>query len=160
MLPTVGTCGLLAASPTLRIAGTTRLLEQLPPIISKVKTLEVVNAKLKGAGTHDAIVEIEIKNNSPKPIIAVAIESGDKKDASGTTLNGFNEGDVPPNIVVKPFEVFQMYFSLANVRQGHPIRIGGVVYADGMEEGDEITLGTIRRQRDHYKKIMKGGSEE
>lgn len=131
---------------------------ELPQVVSKVKNLEIINVSLRGEGTPDATASISIKNNSDKPIIAVAIESGDDKDSSGTSLNGFNEGDEPPSIVVQPYETFQMDFPLANLRPGFPIRIGGVIYADGMEDGETAALGTMHRQKEHEKNKKKGGT--
>ena len=121
--------------------------QKLPPIISKVKALEVVDATLESPGTQDATVAIKIKNNSPKAILAVAIETGTKDKAFGHNLNGFGEGDVPAQPVVKPFETFVMRMSLASVKGRLPIRVSGVIYADNSEDGEEMTLGSMRRAR-------------
>lgn len=40
---------------------------------------------------------------------------------------------------------------LSYVWPGPPIRIGGVVYEDGTEEGDEVTRATLRGQKEHQK---------
>ncbi|HVF56402.1 MAG TPA: hypothetical protein VM934_09645 [Pyrinomonadaceae bacterium] len=122
---------------------------KLPEIISKVKTLKVVSATIKGENGSSPTVVIEIRNNSDKPIIAVAIESGNDRDASGVTLNGFKSEDEPPLIVLKPYSTITMRLPLSSVMPGHPIKVGGVMYADGSEDGDEDTLETMRRQREH-----------
>jgi hypothetical protein len=113
---------------------------KLPQVISQVDNLEILSASLRNEGTRDAIAVIEIKNNSNKPIIAVAIVSGDDKDYSGTSLEGFGEGDEPTRIIFKPNEIFKMEMPLANVLPGFPIRVSSVMYADGTEAGDEMTL--------------------
>ena len=117
----------------------------LPPIVSTVKTLEIVRIKLKNAA-QDATVEIELRNNSPKTIVSVNIESGDDRDSSGTTQTGFRGN--PPKVVVLPNETFNMDFSLSNVIRGLPIRINGVFYADGSEDGEAKVLERMRRMRE------------
>ncbi len=124
---------------------------EIPQIISNVITLEIIELNLKKEGTTDAFVEIKIKNNSDKPIIAINLESGDEQNASGKTLSGFHDGDVPPSVAFQPHEIFQVEFPLSNVMPGLPIRIGGVMYADGSEDGDEEILKTMRRQKESHK---------
>lgn len=131
---------------------------KLPRITSKVKSLEVISATIEGAAEPNALVSIEIKNNSDKPIIAVAVESGDGDEASGVSLNGFKGENEPPAIVLKPHGIVKVRMPLSNLRPGSPIKIGGVMYADDTEEGDESTLGTLRRQKEHEKKTKKEGS--
>lgn len=124
----------------------------VPHVVSKVKNLDIVSVTIQREGTPDAIAVIEVQNNSGKPIIAFAVESGDDKDASGNTINGFGEGGSPPVVVLEPYQTRKVTFPLSNVQPGHPIRVAGVMYADGTEDGDEITLGTMRRQKAHHKK--------
>ncbi|MCA1638151.1 MAG: hypothetical protein LC768_07420, partial [Acidobacteria bacterium] len=126
-----------------------------PQVVSKVKNLEIINTSLRGEGKRDAIAVIKMRNNSDKPIIAITIVSGDDKDSSGINFNGFNEGNVPPSIVIQPYETFEMDMPLANLRPSFPIRIGGVMYADGIEDGEEETLRTMRGQKEHYKNKKK-----
>ena len=94
--------------------------EQLPPIISQIKTLEVVNA-----GNPDAMVSIDIKNNSPKPIVSINLISGDKKLKAGHMVSGSLVE--PPLIIGKPFEIFTIDMPLGRVINGLPIRINGVI---------------------------------
>jgi len=124
---------------------------EVPSVISQVKALEVIRWDLVDAGARHAGVVVKIKNNSGKPIIAVTLESGDDKDASGLTLNGIHEVDKTPSVVVKPDETFEIRFALSQVLRGCPIRVAGVFYADGTEDGDEKTLEGMRSQREHLK---------
>ena len=127
---------------------------KIPVIVLKTHSLDIVSTKIIGQDIDTATIAIELKNNSDKSIIAVGIEAGDKDDAVGTTVNGFNDGDEPPSIVIVPHGTITAYFALGNlkhVKPGTPIKVGGVIFADGAEEGDTATLGTMRRQRDHYK---------
>ena len=130
----------------------------LPQIVSRIENIEVLGARITRPGGANAAVAIELRNNSDKPIIAITVESGDDNDASGINANGFQEGDAPPTIVLEPRGTIVIVMPLSNVRPGTPIRVGGVMYADGTEEGDEITLGTMRRQRAHYRARTRGAS--
>ena len=129
-----------------------------PKIISKVKSLEVLGVTVERRGELSSVVVIEIRNNSDKPIIAVAAESGSDKDASGVSTTGFKGEDEPPVVVLAPRGLLKIRMPYSYVRPGAPIKIGGVMYLDGTEEGDEATLGTLRRQKEHEKKSKKQGA--
>lgn len=128
-------------------------------VVNNTRNLEVLDVKIRSSGDgRFAEAIIEVRNNSDKPIIAIGLESGNEKEASGTNLNGFNDGDVPPSIILKPHESIKINFPLSYIHPGFPIRISGVMYADGTEDGEEITLGTMHKQKEHYKNKRKGES--
>lgn len=127
---------------------------KLPEIISKVRSLEIVSTEVKGTNGTATDVEIKIRNNTDKPVIAIVVEVGDKKDASGITVNGFNEGDVPPKVVLEPYGTVSVDFPLGHLKHfkvGTPIRISAVMFADDTDEGEIESLKTMRGQRAHYK---------
>jgi hypothetical protein len=130
---------------------------KLPTIISQVKSLEVVSATLEGQDESKALVSIEIRSNSDKAIIAIAVESGKGDEVSGVSLYGFKVGDEPPAIVLKPHGTLKVRMPLRSVHPGSPVRIASVMYADGSEEGDESALGALRRQKEHEKNSKKEG---
>lgn len=136
----------------------TKRVTQIPQIVTKVKNLEAETAIIKRKDEPTATVAVEIRNKSDKPVIAVAIESGNEIDSSGVNRNGFHEGDEPPSVVLQPHGTITLEMPLSNLRPDEPIKISGVMYADGTEEGDEATLGTMRRQKEHYKTPKKGGT--
>lgn len=129
----------------------TKRVTKLPQITSRVKNIEVVSARVERESEPTAAVVIEIKNNTDKPVIAVTLESGNGKDAYGVTTNGFREGDEPPLVVMEPHGSIAVEMPLSNLTPGEPIKVGGVIYADGTEEGDDVTLKTMRSQKEHYK---------
>jgi len=133
---------------------------KLPVIISKSKNLEVVGVTILNEGEPHAAVALEVRNNSDKAVIAVAIVSGDDKDASGITTNGFPEGDDPPFIVMEPYGTRTFEMPLSNLLPGKPLKIGGVAYADGTEEGDKMTLETMHGQKERSKAVKKGDSSQ
>jgi hypothetical protein len=145
---------MIVASPRLRNAEKkqeTKQVTVVPKIISKVKNLEVISTAIKRQGEPSAVVVIEIRNNSDKPIIAIAIESGDEKDAAGVSTDGFKSGDEPPSIILPPHGTITMEMPLSNLLPGKPLKIAGVMYADETEDGDELTRKTIRGHKESAK---------
>jgi len=128
---------------------------KLPTVISQVKSLEVVSTAIEGQDESKALVSIEVRNNSDKAIIALAVESGKGEDVSGVSLYGFKAADEPQAIVLKPHGTVKVRMPFRNVHPGSPIRAASVMYADGSEEGDESALGALRRQREHEKNAKK-----
>lgn len=123
---------------------------KLPEIISKVKNVKVLNAEVVGQTTSDAQVVLTVRNNMDKPIVAVAVESGDDKDAEGVNVHGFGASDAHPKTIIEPRGTYTLEMPLSYVRPGGVVKLGGVMYADGSEDGDEATLGTMRRQKEYH----------
>jgi hypothetical protein len=146
------TCPLLLLTATciLSVAATKKQeMPQLPRIVSRVRNLEVVNATIRGS-----MIAIEIRNNSERPVIAIAVEFRDDVNAAGVTHNGFNDGNELPSVIIAPYGIITVGIPLSyanHVREGSPIRIGGVMYADDSTEGDETSLETLRGQREYYR---------
>jgi hypothetical protein len=133
--------------------------DTMPLIISQVKDIEVVEATLKNPGTKDVIAVLTIKNKSNKPVIAVSVETGEPEEADGITVNGFKEGDEPPDAVIEPHGTITVELPLNNAKPGDPIRMSGVVFADDSEDGEKTALETIHTQRKHTKsEKIKGNS--
>ncbi|MET0752200.1 MAG: hypothetical protein ABWZ66_02455 [Pyrinomonadaceae bacterium] len=125
---------------------------EVPQIVSNIKTLEIVESNLREEGTTGAFVEIKIRNNSDKPIVAVSTESGNDKDVSGETVVGaVRKDDEQPSIIIQPYGTYQISFPISNVMPGSPIRIAGVIYADGGEDGDQTTLKSMRKDLERTK---------
>jgi hypothetical protein len=155
---------IIVASPRVRNAEKqeAKQITEVPKVISKVKDLEVISTAIERQGEPGAVVAIEIRNNSDKPIIAIAIESGDEKDAAGVSTDGFKSGDEPPAVILQPHGTITMKIALSNLLPGKPLKISGVMYADGTEDGEELTRKTLRGHRDKAKAkgpTKKGGSQ-
>jgi len=156
------TVTILAFARSVVVAGrsqTTHVTE-IPKVISKVKSLEVIGVTIRNQGDQDAVAVIEIRNNSDKAITAISIEAGDDKDAAGVSVTGFKGGDEPPIIVLQPHGTIKMRMPLSNVPPNSQIKVGAVMYADETEEGDEATLGTLHRQKEHEKRSNNKGNEK
>lgn len=133
---------------------------EIPEITSSVEGLEIEQTSLKDAGTLNAVVVIQLRNTSGKPIVAVDIESGNENDSSGQTVSGFHDGALPASIIAQPNETLELEFPLANVLPGSPIRIGGVMYADGTEEGEERILKIMHGRKEYRKPKRTEGSPQ
>ena len=109
--------------------------DTLPPIISKAKNIEVVSATIKRQGDPTAVVVIVLRNNSDRAVVAISIESGDERDASGISTEGFRNGDEPSIVVLEPHGTITMEMPLSDLLPGKPLKVAGVMYADGSEDG-------------------------
>lgn len=123
----------------------------LPEIILEVKNLEVVKSKLERRGTKTANASIEIKNKTDKPIIAVAVESGDEENATGVIYHYFKDGEDNPKVLIEPNKTFKVEMPLSDLQLGFPIRISSVMYADESVEGNELTINQTRKEKEYFK---------
>ncbi len=151
----------LAAAGVVGVAAVLRQRQgnEVPKVVSKVKDLEVSGVRLTREGEQTAALAIEIRNSSAKPVVAVSVESGDEKDASGVDING-DTSDGPPETIIEPYGTRTVEFPLSDVHPGKPVKVSGAVYADGSEDGEELSLRSMRqhRERDKAKHLKsKGG---
>lgn len=118
----------------------------MPAVFSHVKSLEVVNAWIVNAGTAAAGVRVEIRNNSDKDVMAVDLACGE----GGITRSGLDDEE-HPIVVIKPHDTATIEMNFGEMTFGAPLIVGGVIYADGTEEGDEASLKPMRILRSHDK---------
>jgi hypothetical protein len=124
---------------------------KVPQIKSKIAALQLVSAKIENGP-----VVLVLKNNSAKPIIAVDVECGDEKDGEGDTFSGIYDPDLPPTEIAKPYGTLSVSFSVSRLRRGFPLRISGVIYADGSSDGEEKTLKSMQRGIEHLRALKRG----
>ncbi|MBV9959520.1 MAG: hypothetical protein JO360_13930 [Acidobacteria bacterium] len=123
-------------------------IDKMPTIISQVRMLEVVSARLEKIAPGQANAVLEIRNNSDSAVIALTLESGDENDFSGIHIHGDLDAE-PPSTIIKPHQTATFSFGLSNMIPNTPLRVAGAFYADGTEDGKESTLRTMRSQRAH-----------
>lgn len=131
---------------------------KVPKVVSKVKNLEVVSVERESQS--DPRLAIVIRNNSDQGVVSVAVESGDDKDASGISTDGFKEGDESPSMVIEPHGTITMHMLLMNLLPGKPLKVSGAMYADGSVDGEKPAIELIREHKERAKKGLskKGGS--
>lgn len=135
-------------------------VSELPEVTLEVKSLEVVKSKIERRGTNTAVAVIEIKNKTDKPIIAVAVESGNEENATGVIYHYFRNGEDNPKILIEPNKTFKVEMSLSNLMPGFSIRISSVMYADQSVEGNELTINQTRKEKEYFKLKRLGSSSQ
>lgn len=134
-----------------------RKAPELPPLISKVASLEIVTSRMEDEGRAGTVV-LELRNNSDKSIIAMDFEAGNKRDSSGVVISGIYDGDVKPMVLAKPGETFVETIALTNFLQGFPLNVSAVMYEDGTTEGEKASVNRLQRSaKERRTKPTKGG---
>lgn len=119
----------------------------LPKLISKVKKLEIVSAKISGEGEPGAVVSVEVKNNSDLAVTYFALTNGTIKTSEyGVSRDGL---DVPgaPQVVIEPYGTATLNMSLISLDGKYPIVLSAAGFIDGAEEGDEAVIEHMRDVR-------------
>jgi len=131
-------------------------VNSMPPYFSRVKDLEIVRASiwLDGPDAKAVGVEVEIKNNSKKDVVAVDLMCGD----GSITRNGLTDEE-HPIVVMHPNETTTIRMDFSEMTFGAPLVVSAVTYADGTEEGDQKSLRRMHLAREHDRAVMKAKKE-
>ena len=124
-------------------------LSSIPAVKSKVKDLEIINARIVRADSEVPGVAFEIRNNSNRAVMALDITCGE----AGITRDGLGD-DEHPVVIIPPYGMLTAEMN-DELSPGLPIVLGGATYADGTEEGSESSLKAIHRGREHEKARLK-----
>jgi hypothetical protein len=127
-----------------------KTVSAIPPTFSKVKTLQIVSTKVINENTPAIGVAVEIRNNSPKAVMAVDLVCGD----GAITKNGLTDAD-KPIVVIEPFGTTTIEMTFGEMTYGAPLVISAATYQDGTEEGDEESLGIMHKVRERDRERMK-----
>ncbi len=128
-------------------------LTSIPPVLSKVKDLEIVNARIVRAGSDAPGVAFEIRNNSNRAVTAVDITCGE----AGISKDGLGDEE-HPTVVIEPYGTLTAEMN-DELSPGFPIVLSGATYEDGTEEGTESSLKAIHRARAHERARRKAEKE-
>lgn len=131
----------------------------LPKLISKVKKLEIVNATVQREGEPDAVVMIEVKNNSDLAVTYFALTNGSvKTNEYGVSRNGLDDPD-NPKVVIEPHGTATLDMVLSNLDARYPIVLSAAGFADNSEDGDQSVIEHMRavRARDKAKRNAEKG---
>ena len=115
-------------------------LVSTPPVSSKVKDLEIINATIVSTGDEPGVA-FEIRNNSDRGVMAVRITCGE----GGISKDGLEDEDNPV-VIIEPHSTLKavMYDELT---RDAPIVISSATFADGSEEGSESSVKLMQRLR-------------
>jgi hypothetical protein len=128
----------------------------IPPVYSKVRTLEVVSTKIINEDTPAAGVSVEIRNNSYKTVMAVDLVCGE----GAITKNGLTDEE-NPIVVIEPYGTTTIEMGFAAMSPDSPLVVSAVTYDDGTEEGDEESLRIMHKIREHDRlKLQEGRAKQ
>lgn len=116
-------------------------LSAVPPVISKVKDLEIIHARIVRLGTDAAGVAFAIRNKSPRGVMAVDITCGQ----GGISKDGLEDED-NPIVIIEPYGTLTAEMR-GELTRDAPIVISAATFEDGTEEGDETSLKFMRKIR-------------
>jgi len=116
-------------------------LTSVPFVGSKVKKLEIINARIVGQDTDSPGVAFEIWNKSNRAVMAVEISSG-----SGSIAKDGLEDEENPTVIIEPHGTLAAEM-FGELNPGKPIVITAAVFDDGKEEGQESSLKLMKRVR-------------
>jgi hypothetical protein len=120
-------------------------LTELPKIKNCTQHIKVVRAELLMQGDSQ-VAALELENEAYIGVVSISIEQIANKTKQGVVESGFTP-DKPPMIVIPPGE--RKTITVGNLEAKSPIRIGGVMFSDGTEEGCESSLKTMRQLKDY-----------
>lgn len=133
-------------------------LTSVPPVSSKVKDLEIINARIVRPGTDAAGVAFEIRNNSPRGVMAISITSG----GPSISKDGLSDED-NPTVIIEPYGTLTAEMN-GELTPGAPIEVISAAFEDGAEEGDETSLKFMHkirvRERARHKAEKQGHEPE
>ena len=117
-------------------------------VTSCVEDIRVVKAEVINAQTPSETIEVQIENVSQLGILAVSLEATNGSESYTTTLRGSFKED-KPIVVIKSHGTGKLSMSLpfGDV----PLRIGGVFYEDGTEQGCDSSLKTLHEIKENEK---------
>jgi hypothetical protein len=118
----------------------------IPPISSKINTIEVVSSRVVNEDTPAVGVEIVVRNWSAKPVMAIDLVAGD----GAVTKNGLTDEE-NPIVVIEPYGTTTLAMTFGAMTPGASLIISAVTYGDGTEEGDEESLRIMRKVREREK---------
>jgi len=127
---------------------------QLPPVISKVKDLQVSSARIVRQGTPAAAIEIDIINNSDHALVTLNISSGDQNDWSSRTMDSLLEVDSLDEVkefLMMPHSLKTFEWNLGAILENSPVFISGATFQDGTEDGDPYQIKIIHHTRSKAK---------
>lgn len=121
---------------------------EAPPVISKVKGLEITSTRLVNQGTPQASVEIDVTNNRDSDVMSIDLMSG-KDDYSALRIDGLLE-ESAPEIVIPRHSLKTFSWGLSMIMSGETVFLAAAVFSDGKEEGDKRSLNGIKIHRRNY----------
>jgi hypothetical protein len=129
-----------------------------PRFETAVPEVEIVSATVQGdvdaIDANGAILNIEVRNNTNKPVTYFRIVSGE----SGVTTDGGLNSDIP-EVILPPYGTTTVRDPMATVTEGDPLKVTAVEFAGGEARGPDRNWIAIERASDKKERARrdKGG---
>ena len=124
-------------------------VKSAPPVVSKVKDLEISQVTLVDEGTQFAALEINVTNNRDEAVMALDFSAGPMGDYSGLSFDGLLMED-SPSVAIPPHTLKSFRWHLSEIKEGQTVVLDAAEFADGKEEGDKFTLNGMKITRRHF----------
>jgi hypothetical protein len=115
-------------------------LSSIPQVMSKVKDLEIINARIVRTG-DELGVAFEIRNNSDRAVMAVNITCGE----AGISKDGLQDEE-NPTVIIEPHGTLEAEMN-DELAGDTPIVISAATFQDGKEEGIESSVKLMQKIR-------------
>jgi hypothetical protein len=127
---------------------------ELPEVKSHAPRLSVAGVSVKNPGTPNAIAVVEIRNNSPFPVMAVEISTKNGGDSGAVYTDGLTDPE-NPIVVIEPWGTTTLEMNFGAMIPDAPLVISAAVFGDGTEEGDKWSLDAMKKFRAKHLKQIK-----
>jgi len=129
-------------------------LKSTPPVLSKVKDLQIVNQRIVRPNTDAPGVAFEIFNNSSRAVMAVEVAGGE-----GSIAKDGLEDEEHPTVIIEPYGTLTAEMN-SELTPGNPIVITAAIYDDEKEEGDKSSLNLMHNVRARQRARLKAQKEK
>jgi hypothetical protein len=130
-----------------------------PRFETAVPEVEIISATVQGdidaTDANGAILNIEVRNNTSKPVTYFRIVSGE----SGVTTDGGINSDIP-KVILPPHGTTTVRYPMANMAEGDPLRVTAVEFADGEARGPDKSWIAIERASDKKERARREKGEQ
>lgn len=114
----------------------------LPDVLTCAKGTKILAVSINGEGRPEAVIEVKIENVSEVGIVAVAMEA----ITDGAMVYTVAKRSVLPGkqlVVLESHKSTNLQIPLSSIGATTYLSIGGVIYADGTEEGCGEAIRTL-----------------
>lgn len=119
---------------------------KLPRIVSMVRNIEVTGATIENPDSSSARLILNLKNKSGLAVTALGITLNEDSVSKDGGIDPDN-----PITVIEPYGSIRFDIPLSFLKEGVPIVVSSVIYADGAEDGVRKDIKWLHKHREHAK---------
>ncbi len=114
----------------------------IPNVYSILPNIEILKISLIRAGTPAMAVQLELRNNDKRAVMAVDLVAGE----GAVTTNGLTDEE-NPIVVIPPYGTGVVEMNISQMTPGASLVVSAVTYDDGTDEGDPESITMMRKGR-------------